>query len=336
MVGGRPPSRQATPQSQAGMQMLPSSPRPMPPQDTPEYQIEMAYRKIPEHLRYQLKMDAGIIREKTLADLTFEDKRRMLDAWPNQRYAQHDFKIRNANTPTMAAAARNAMKRNSTSPGEQPEPSDSSPPDRKRQRRSPGDTAGPTASTPMSYPSTPQTMSAIPPPGQMQGPPQGRLQQQPPPTAGPMMMRPNMGGPPGQMQMNGQIPPPMQGQQRPPSGQPMMGGMQGQMGPQGQMGQGQMGQGQMGPPLGTSMGTMGISLHQVHNMQQGGQPNAGSPAGGPDRGGFNPGGPQPGPVQQQQQPFGGPKPPGRPGPMVASASRCDRSSRNFDATTFSR
>jgi hypothetical protein len=52
------------------------------------------------------------------------------------------------------------------------------------------------------------------------------------------------------MQMNGQIPPPnvnmqqqQQQQQRPPGGQPMMGAMQGQIGPQGQM----------GPPLGMGM-----------------------------------------------------------------------------------
>ena len=63
------------------------------------------------------------------------------------------------------------------------------------------------------------------------------------------MMRPNMGGPQGQMQINGPIPPPnpnmqmQQQQQRPPGQQQMMGGMQGQIGPQGQM----------GPPLGMNM-----------------------------------------------------------------------------------
>ncbi|KAJ3531759.1 hypothetical protein NMY22_g8023 [Coprinellus aureogranulatus] len=191
----------------------------MPPQNTPEYHIEVAYRKIPEHLRYQLKMDAGILRKKTLADLTFEDK---------------DFKLRNANTPTMTAAARNAMKRNRTSPGEQPEPSAFSPPDRKRQRRSPGDTAGPTASTPMSYPST-QTMSAIP-------------------TKSDARSSPRVSSATTSNNRRSHDDAIEYGYQRPPSGQPMMGGMQGQMKPQGQMGLGQT-----GPSLGSSMGTMGGS-----------------------------------------------------------------------------
>ncbi|RXW24852.1 hypothetical protein EST38_g1027 [Candolleomyces aberdarensis] len=208
-----------------------------------------------------------------------------------------------------------SIKRNSTSPGEEPDniPSGSSPPDRKRLRRSPENASMvPKGATPMPYPQTPQQMSAGPPPGQQQGlPPPGHPQQQPPPN---MILRGNIGLQPGQMPpqmtMNGQ-PNMMMGQQG-PQGQQGMGGMQGgQMAPQGQM----------GPPAGGMAGQMGyntsrVPLHQVHNSPgvMHGQMNAGSPAG-PDPS-FNPGGPNPGgpPGPGGPQPFN----PGAPGRMLDS------------------
>lgn len=102
---------------------------------------------------------------------------------------------------------------------------DTSPPDRKRARRSPAEI--PKGATPMPYPPTPQMGT-----GPLQGP-SGPLPQ-PPPSAGMQshMMRTNIGPPGGpghqQMAMNGIIPPSMPGQPGPPQA---MGGMHSPMGP---------------------------------------------------------------------------------------------------------
>ena len=293
---GRPQSRTNTPQMQGMTQQSPSmANRHLAISDDA---VLAEFSRVPPQLVNQVKGEYEL-GTKDITQFTIQDKRKFL------QFHQSRGRLHNASAgPSNPSLPQNQPargpqqhqqpqpqqrgKRPSTSPGEEHDTlprTESSPPDRKRIRRSPmeGNTGvKPGGST--SFPSTPQQGAAIPPPPPPQGQMgMGHLQQQGGPgnmQPGMMMMsRPMQPGPQGQMMVNGHIPPPMMQSQ--PMGQPMQG-----MGPQGNMGH---------PGSGIMQSQMGqnyrVPLNQVHTLQS---QNAGSPAG-PDQQ-FNPGmGPMSGP-----------------------------------------
>ncbi|KAH6915746.1 hypothetical protein BKA70DRAFT_469207 [Coprinopsis sp. MPI-PUGE-AT-0042] len=324
---GRPPSRTNTPQMQNMMQQSPSMAN---RQVVTDNTIVADFSRLPPQQVALLKAEVGLD-NKDPSQLTIQDKRRILQhhinrsrapnaaAGPSNPALPTNQPPRGPLQPQQPQQQPQRGKRPSTSPGEEHDTlprTESSPPERKRPRRSPMENAAGAKSGNLSFPSTPQQGPAIPPPPQGQ---QGQMNMVHPYHHAPgvtgnlqtgmnMMMaggRPM--GPPGPMQgqmtVNGHIPPPamMQGQSM--QGQPMQGmNPQNPMGHPGHMGMmpNQMGQGYRVP------------LHQAHNMQQ--PLNAGSPAG-PDPS-FNPGGPMQGPPggpQFHQNRMMGPKPPGGPG-----------------------
>ncbi|RDB18487.1 hypothetical protein Hypma_000245 [Hypsizygus marmoreus] len=220
--GGRPPSRTATPgQGQGGM-MHPNPSPSLAPRQPPGGQmmgvgmtdINNQLMNVPNNLLTQIKQELGI--DKDLPNLTNQEKQRILGAYrtkmgpkqpggppdnaaagpsnqmmqpPNQQRNQPQ---RNQQQPQQQQRA----KRNSTSPGEDHDNlprNDSSPPERKRLRRSPMEQP---AVPPMNY-SLPQQQHPHQPGG-----PQPMMVA--PPGQGMMMMRPmgmNGGQHPGQAQM---------------------------------------------------------------------------------------------------------------------------------------
>lgn len=290
---GRPPSRTNTPQGQPGM--MHSSPlmgnrQPIPPPNPTNEYIEAEFRKLPTNTIHNAKLESGIPAEKDNAALTIAEKRRIFEhvrrkAGPPTGPGTPLMQAPNMQQqPRQMQPQNRAIKRNSTSPGEEldMQSADTSPPDRKRARRSPAEI--PKGATPMPYPPTPQMGT-----GPLQGP-SGPLPQ-PPPSAGMQshMMRANIGPPGGpghqQMAMNGIMPPSMPGQPGPPQA---MGGMHSPM----------------GPPMGlNNMGQMGgnyqrVPLHQVHNT-----------SGGPGQGGPGPNRMVPPPPGAMGAPGGMPPPP---------------------------
>ncbi|KAJ7708749.1 hypothetical protein B0H17DRAFT_999808 [Mycena rosella] len=282
-IAGRPPSRTSTPQGMMNPSpsMLPRQPM-VPPGSDPRQDLNALNTEIgaiPVQIVNMLKTELNM-GDKNIHSLTFQDKTRILNLH-RQRSQKPGPPSNNAAAGPSAPPRRN-NKRNSTSPGEdQQQPDDgrngSSPPDRKRVRRSPMEPQLPSA--PMNYAQHPNQ----PPQSQPGGP--GGPQQQAMGNGG--MMRP-MGGP-----MNGGFQ--QQGQpnlQQQMSGPMMLG---------------------MNPMMPNSMpNTMSPQMHNqptmyrqgMHNIQQ--HPNrmsgmnAGSPGSDPS---FNPGVPMPpgpgGPGQQQ-------------------------------------
>ncbi|KAJ7460737.1 hypothetical protein FB451DRAFT_1563197 [Mycena latifolia] len=288
-LAGRPPSRTSTPQGMMNPSPSMAPRQPMMPGGDPRQEMNSnnELQAIPLQVVNMLKADLGM-GDKNIHSLTLQDKQRILSL--------HKQRAQKAGQPPNNAAAGPSMqpprrnnKRNSTSPGEDPQQPDdgrngSSPPDRKRIRRSPMDQQIPGA--PMNYAQHPNQ----PPQPQPGGP--GGPQQQAMGNGG--MMRP-MSGP-----MNGGFP-----QQGQPNMQQQMSGSMGMLG-------------NMNPMMSNAMpNTMSPQMHPqptmyrqgMHNLQHPNRMgmNAGSPGSDPS---FNPGGvPMPpgpgGPGQQQQQQPGG-------------------------------
>ncbi|KAJ6624852.1 hypothetical protein B0H10DRAFT_1871923 [Mycena sp. CBHHK59/15] len=288
---GRPPSRTSTPQSGIMTHPSPSmAPRqPMVPGTDPRdvNGINNELQNIPNQIFNMLKQELGL-GDKNIHSLTLQDKQRII-THNRQRSQKPGLPGSNnaAAGPSMQAPPQRRNKRNSTSPGEDQQQQDdgvprngSSPPDRKRVRRSPMDPQISTA--PMTaYPQHPNQ-----PPQPQPGGPGGPQQHQQPMGNG--MMRP-MSGP-----MNGFLP------QAQANMQQQMGGPMNMLGMNPMMGNAMSPQ--MHPQLQYRQSLHGL---QHPNRMQGGM-NAGSPGSDPS---FNPGVPmQPGPggPQQQQQPGPGP------------------------------
>ncbi|KAJ7272599.1 hypothetical protein B0H12DRAFT_1228622 [Mycena haematopus] len=311
-LAGRPPSRTSTPQSAGMMNPSPSmQPRqPIVPGSDPRQQLDMAaisveVQNMPINVLNSLKMEVGLP-DKNINTMTQQDKVRIFQAHRARMQKTGPPGPQNAAAgPSMQAPLqqRRNNKRNSTSPGEdQTQPDDrngSSPPDRKRPRRSPMEP--PLHSTPMNnYGQHPNQPPQPQPggPGGPGGPPQG--------MGNGGMMRP-MSGP-----MGGGFQ---------PQGQPgMQPGMQQMSGPMGMLGMSPMMPGggvqnSMSPQMHAQPTMMQYRQHNLQHQQQQGHPgnrmsmsgpmNAGSPGSDPS---FNPNGVIQagvgGPGQQQQ--FGGP------------------------------
>ncbi|TFK21776.1 hypothetical protein FA15DRAFT_681963 [Coprinopsis marcescibilis] len=333
--GGRPPSRTNTPQMQGMMQQSPSmgNRQVMPMVADATILSDFARLSPQQVLLWKQEMK---IADKDNSQLSVQEKRRILHhhtqrtrppnavagpssstPGPNQQ--------RGPQQPPQHQQPQRAVKRNSNSPGEEHESlprTESSPPERKRVRRSPLEqnaTIPKPLNTPMNYPQAPQQgmqQQQQQPGHPPQGQPPGGLQPQPAPTGlapQTMMLGRSMGPQAGQMpqMVNGNIPPPpmnMQGQQ---SGQYNQ--MQGGMNP------GQMGHQQLGGMMMSNQQPLGrtVPLHQVHQVHNGGlmqPPNAGSPAGQDPT--FNSGQGPPGSGQFNNRMMPGKPPPGGmpPGP----------------------
>ncbi|KAJ6485777.1 hypothetical protein C8R45DRAFT_997846 [Mycena sanguinolenta] len=227
-LAGRPPSRTSTPQS--GM-MNPSpsmAPRqPIVPGNDPRQQPDMAalsheLQTMPPTVLNSLKMELGLS-DKNINTLTPQDKMRIIQTHRQRMQKTGPPGSQNAAAgPSIQASLhqRRNNKRNSTSPGEdQTQPDDrngSSPPDRKRPRRSPMEP--PLHGAPMNnygqhanQPPQPQSGG----PGGPGGPPQGMgnggmMVGGPRPMSGPMGGGFQPQGPPGmpgmQMGMLGMSP----------------------------------------------------------------------------------------------------------------------------------
>ncbi|TFY65668.1 hypothetical protein EVG20_g5412, partial [Dentipellis fragilis] len=263
-VGGRPPSRQGTPQhamnatnphpSPSLANRMPPGVGPRQPQDMRqvEAQVNNEWAQIPSEILGQAKLDAGL-GEKEATQLTLLEKQRIIDfarnsrkqnpaAGPsgsnmqmqppsNQRHPQHPPQPQQQPQQQHMQPQRGA-KRNSTSPSEDPQTlprNHASPPERKRARRTPNPAD-------QQLPMAP--MGGFPP----------QQQPQPPTSGGPQVMHNNMMRP-----MGGGFPPNQQGMPHMGNqpgmnmmGQmPMGGGMSPSMmsrpGPQGMMNQMQPG-----------------------------------------------------------------------------------------------
>ncbi|KAJ7777344.1 hypothetical protein B0H16DRAFT_1406966 [Mycena metata] len=294
-IAGRPPSRASTPQS-GMMNPSPSMASRQPPgtMGDPRQQennINAELQSIPPQILAMVKAEIGLA-EKGISSMTVAEKTRII-----QHHRQRSQKPGPPGAPNAAAGPsmppqpRRNNKRNSTSPGEDQQQMDdglprngSSPPDRKRVRRSPMEPPMPSA--PMSnYPHPNQ-----PPQPQPGGPggPGG-------PSMGNGMMRGPMGGGMGGP-MNGGFP---------PQGQPSMQQMSGN--PMGMLGMNPMMPNSMPNSMSPQMHSQSMMQYRqnLHNMQghPGRMMNAGSPGADPS---FNPGVPMPpgpggpgGPGQQQ-------------------------------------
>ncbi|KAK7031491.1 hypothetical protein R3P38DRAFT_2701217 [Favolaschia claudopus] len=318
-LAGRPPSRTSTPQGMMNPSPSMAPRQPMVPgsdlQNPTALHNELA--AIPANTVNILKGELGL-GDKNINTLTLPDKARII-AMHRQRMAKPGPPGPSNATagPSMPGPSqqqrRTNNKRNSTSPGEdQTQPDDirngSSPPDRKRPRRSPMEPPMPNPSI-SPYPQHPN-QPPLPQAGGSGGP------GGPPPGmgGGGLMHRP-MGGPIGGFPG--------------PGGQPMQPGMQQMPGSMGMMGGGMN-------PMGMAQAGMSPQMHpqptmmqyRQHNFQPGpghpanrlsmggGPMNAGSPGSDPS---FNPGvpmlhggpsggapGQQPQPGQPPQQQFGAP------------------------------
>lgn len=217
--------------------------------------------RIPPAVAGQLKQELGLD-GKELTALTFDEKRRFVEAH-RQRSAARNPKANPTPGPSNAMmqpppSQRNVApqpsggrpgKRNSTSPGEEPEQprTESSPPDRKRPRRSPVGQQLPVTYPPHGHPQPqPQPSPLGVGPGGLPPPQQGQ----------PPQMMNNMMRPMGAQQMNGSFQPGM------PQMAPNSMGM-----PMGQMGGGPMG-GTMSPAMGAlpGQGMMNTHMQPMPNM----------------------------------------------------------------------
>lgn len=325
---GRPPSRTNTPQMHPMMQQSPSLTN---RQLMTDAAIAAEFSRLGHQLVSQLKSETELS-SKDPNHFNIQDKRKIVllhqsRSRPPNATAGPSNPAMTTNQPPRGPQQQPQMqqvqqppqrgKRPSTSPGEEHDTlprTESSPPDRKRPRRSPMENAqGNKPGNPMSFPSTPQQGPAIPPPQMGMGHP--GLQQ----SGGPgnlqsnmMMMGGRPMGPPGPMQgqmINGNIPPPPMMQGQPMQSQPMPG-----MNPQNAMNHPGMAPNQMG------QGYRSVPLNQVHTLPPQAL-NAGSPAG-PD-GSFNPGGPMsapPGGPQFHNNRLIGMKPGGPAGNMMPPPS----------------
>ncbi|KAJ6561156.1 hypothetical protein DFH09DRAFT_1160598 [Mycena vulgaris] len=289
--GMLPPGQGMNPGQQTPYGMINPSPsmaprQPMVPGNDPrqEMAVNNELQAIPIQIINMLKNELSI-GDRNIHSLTFQDKSRILQLHRQRSQKPGPPPNNAAAGPSMQAPPpRRANKRNSTSPGEdQQQPDDgrngSSPPDRKRVRRSPQEPQLPQP------PMNPYQQHPNQPPQPQPGGPGGPGGPQQPMGNG--MMRP-MSGP-----MNGGFP-----QQGQPNMQQQMAGPMGMLG--------------MNPMMSNSMpnsmpNTMSPQMHAqptMHNLQHPNRMagmNAGSPGSDPS---FNPGVPMPpgagGPGGQQQ------------------------------------
>ncbi|KAF8810421.1 hypothetical protein BYT27DRAFT_7209418 [Phlegmacium glaucopus] len=229
--GGRPPSRTNTPggMMHSSPSLTPRQPDGMNGGAASENNINNEVMHIPQVLLISLKREIGLA-DKDLASLTTVEKNRILYAYrnraghggpppgnrnPNQKPGQQDNNAAagpstgimqapgqqgQRGPPQQAQHPQPRNKRNSTSPGEEHETlprNESSPPERKRIRRSPAEQQ-PVVQQPISYPHHPQQQQQQQ--GQGQQPPQ-QLQQQ---NLPPQQQQQNQPGQPTQLQMQHQ------------------------------------------------------------------------------------------------------------------------------------
>ncbi|KAI0051016.1 hypothetical protein FA95DRAFT_422244 [Auriscalpium vulgare] len=268
---GRPPSRQDTPQHSMNpgpSPSLASHPPPGTPQDRAlDQQLTHELNTLPPEIVHAAKAEAGLL-DKDPGTFTVEDKHRVVMttrrirgskqspsnavAGPSNANMQPPQGQRNPQLQSqqqmqaqqqMQTQQHRGAKRNSTSPGEEHETlphNDSSPPDRKRPRRTPNPAEQQPPMAPMGGPFPPQQgpPGGPGPNGMMRGPGPMPGQQQMSSFPGPQGMPP-LGGQPGMtmQQMQGMPPMHMGNTMSPMMNHPGAPGMMGQqMQPQSQVG----------------------------------------------------------------------------------------------------